>query len=192
MKNRFSLQELAGAAGVTPRTVRYYISEGLLPSPDRGPRAQYDPDQLARLRLIRQLQRNHLPLAEIRRRLTELSDAEVHAALSAPPELDEPQSALEYVRSVLQEPARPSFNARLAGADAAPMAPTTMRRLAAERPLPAPPAAQGASVQPDRSHWERVSLSPDVELHIRRPLTRWENRAVSRLIGLARQVLEEE
>jgi DNA-binding transcriptional MerR regulator len=191
VKDRFSLQELAGAAGVTPRTVRYYISEGLLPSPDRGPRAQYDPDQLARLRLIRQLQRNHLPLAEIRRRLADLSDAEVHAALSAPPEPDQPQSALEYVRSVLQEPARVSFNARLADADTAPAAPT-MRRLAAERPLPAPPAAQAASVQPDRSHWERVSLSPDVELHIRRPLTRGQNRAVSRVIGLARQVLEEE
>jgi DNA-binding transcriptional MerR regulator len=191
VKNRFSLQELAGAAGVTPRTVRYYISEGLLPSPDRGPRAQYDPDHLARLRLIRQLQRNHLPLAEIRRRLAELSDADVHAALSTPPQPGVRESALEYVRSVLQEPARLSFNARLAAPDAAPVAPT-MRGLAAEYPLPAAPAAQSASVQPDRSHWERVSLSPDVELHIRRPLTRGQNRAVSRLIGLARQVLEEE
>ena len=188
MKDRFSLRELAGAAGVTPRTVRYYISEGLLPSPDRGPRAQYDPDQLARLRLIRQLQRNHLPLAEIRHRLAELSDAEVHAALSAPPEPGPQQSALEYVRSVLEEPARMTFNARLAAPDTAAAAPT-MRRLAAEHPLP---AARGASVQPDRSHWERVSLSPDVELHIRRPLTRGQNRAVSRLIGLARDILEEE
>lgn len=200
MRNRFSLQELAGAAGVTPRTVRYYISEGLLPSPERGPRAQYDPDQLARLRLIRQLQRNHLPLAEIRRHLAELSDADVHAALSTPPEPGIRESALEYVRSVLHEPARLSFNARLAAPDAAPMAAAapvaaaapTLRRLAAEPPLPAAPAARGASVQPDRSHWERVSLSPDVELHIRRPLTRGQNRAVSRLIGLARQVLEEE
>ena len=194
MKDRFSLRELAGAAGVTPRTVRYYISEGLLPSPDRGPRAQYDPDQLARLRLIRQLQRNHLPLAEIRRRLAELSDADVHAALSAPPEPEPQQSALDYVRSVLQEPARLSYNARLAGPDtvrAAAAAPT-MRRLAAERPLPAAPAARAASVQLDRSHWDRVSLSPDVELHIRRPLTRGQNRAVSRLIGLARDILEEE
>lgn len=182
MKDRLSLQELAGAAGVTPRTVRYYISEGLLSSPDRGPRAGYDPDQLARLRLIRQLQRNHLPLAEIRRQLNDLSDAEVHEVLTAPRDAHERQSALAYIRSVLEEPARTGFDAPQ----------TTPDGLAARRGgVPMAPA-RAASVQPDRSHWDRVSLSPDVELHIRRPLTRGQNRAVGRLIGLARQLLEEE
>ncbi|MCC6705677.1 MAG: MerR family DNA-binding transcriptional regulator, partial [Thermomicrobiales bacterium] len=31
---RYSLQELSDAAGVSPRTVRYYIAEGLLPPPE--------------------------------------------------------------------------------------------------------------------------------------------------------------
>jgi hypothetical protein len=46
--------------------------------------------------------------------------------------------------------------------------------------------------QPDRSQWERVALSPDVELHIRRPLSRDHNRRVDRLISIARQLLEED
>jgi DNA-binding transcriptional MerR regulator len=178
---RLSLQQLAGAAGVTPRTVRYYISEGLLPSPERGPGARYDPEQLARLRLIRQLQRSHLPLAEIRRRLHDLTDAEVRQLVAAAPQTTPPESALDYVRSVLEEP---RAYRSLGPMPAAPSAPAPARRHAAAGPPP--------SVQPDRSHWDRVSLSPDVELHIRRPLTRGQNRAVSRLIGLARQILEEE
>ena len=197
MKDRFSLQELAGAAGVTPRTVRYYISEGLLPSPDRGPRAHYDAEQLARLRLIRQLQRNHLPLAEIRRRLTGLTDADVHEALTTPQAPPRHESALDYVRSVLHEPAQLAYRVAppapyaLTAAGLRAAAPPASQASMARRMAPAPPP-QAASVPPDRSHWERVSLSPDVELHIRRPLTRGHNRAVSRLIGLARDILEEE
>jgi hypothetical protein len=43
-----------------------------------------------------------------------------------------------------------------------------------------------------RSQWERLSLTPDIELHIRRPLGRLEQRRVERLITIARQVLKEE
>ena len=70
---RYSLTELADLAGVTPRTVRYYLAQGLLPAVGQtGPGAKYDERHLARLRLIRRLQTEHLPLAEIRRRLDDL------------------------------------------------------------------------------------------------------------------------
>ncbi len=45
---------------------------------------------------------------------------------------------------------------------------------------------------PDRSQWDRVSLTPDVELHVRRPLTRSQNKRVERLIAIARELLEED
>ena len=78
----YSLAELARVTGVTPRTVRYYIAQGLLPGANEvGPGASYDADHLARLRLIRELQRQHLPLAEIRTRLAGLRPAEVAALL---------------------------------------------------------------------------------------------------------------
>jgi hypothetical protein len=45
---------------------------------------------------------------------------------------------------------------------------------------------------PTRSQWDRIVLAPDIVLHVRRPLSRLQNRAVDRLIGVARQLLEEE
>ena len=51
---RYTLTELADLAGVTPRTVRYYLAQGLLPGVGvAGPGAKYDDTHLARLRLIR-------------------------------------------------------------------------------------------------------------------------------------------
>ena len=35
-ENDYSLQDLADLAAVTPRTIRYYVAQGLLPSPGRG------------------------------------------------------------------------------------------------------------------------------------------------------------
>src|ERR671916_1871922 len=82
----FDLTELSSAAGVTPRTIRYYVQQGLLPSPGtRGPGTRYERAHLDRLQLIRRLQRLHLPLAEIRRRLEALDDDGVREALEASP-----------------------------------------------------------------------------------------------------------
>jgi UV DNA damage repair endonuclease len=43
-----------------------------------------------------------------------------------------------------------------------------------------------------RSTWDRIPLAPDVELHIRRPLSREQNRQVERLIEAARDLFAEE
>jgi DNA-binding transcriptional MerR regulator len=46
-----TIEALADAAGVSVRTARFYISQGLLPGPGaRGRAATYGPDHLARLR----------------------------------------------------------------------------------------------------------------------------------------------
>ena len=80
----YSLSDLARLADVTPRTVRYYVALGLLPSPEAaGPATRYGEGHLARLRLIRRLQRDHLPLAEIRIRLERMADDEIVATVSA-------------------------------------------------------------------------------------------------------------
>lgn len=66
----YRLSELADAAGVTPRTVRYYIAQGLLSSPGRmGASTRYGSEHLERLHLIRRLQDQGRSLAEIRDRL---------------------------------------------------------------------------------------------------------------------------
>jgi DNA-binding transcriptional MerR regulator len=177
-RETFVLTELAERAGVTPRTVRYYIQQGLLTPPiARGPGAHYDQGHLDRLNLIKRLQREHLPLAEIRKQFRALDDRTVHELARSTPR-EARSSALGYVRSVL-EGKRP--HAALA-ASAPP--PAVLAVAAAER-HPAPKPAE-------RSQWERITLAPDVELHVRRPLTREQNRRVEQLLEVARKLFEEE
>jgi DNA-binding transcriptional MerR regulator len=216
----YSLSDLCDLADVTPRTVRYYISQGLLRSPGTsGPGARYDDGHLARLRLVRRLQREHLPLAEIRARLASLTDEDAIAQAEGPAEAPA-DSALDYVRGVLgmrnlRTPpkaiassavgTRPQVPSNRPATRPAPMLPPVARRLAMPSIADDGFVAQGAVMAADlaapvlpepsgaeRSHWERFVLAPDVELHVRRPLTRSQNRAVTRLLEAARQLLEED
>lgn len=101
----YSIGELAEAAGVTPRTIRYYTSEGLLPKPDtRGQYAQYTDEHLLRLRLIARLKENYLPLSEIRAYLAPLSADEMRALLDEPPAAagPPPSSAADYIAQLLE------------------------------------------------------------------------------------------
>lgn len=83
----YKLDELAGEAGVAPRTVRYYVQRGLLPAPEfRGKDTSYGREHLARLRAIKVLQQAHLPLEEIQARLAEAGLEEIERiAAGAPP-----------------------------------------------------------------------------------------------------------
>jgi DNA-binding transcriptional MerR regulator len=187
---RYTLTELSALAGVTPRTVRYYLAQGLLPAIGvSGPGAKYDDTYLARLQLIRRLQAQHQPLAEIRRQLEGLDDSQILAIATEPGPEPPSDSALDYIRRVTA----PAHRLR-----EAPL----LRR--AHRPLrcsdmPAPSALPSTPAQPldttsriERSQWERVSLAPDVELHIRRPLPRSTSKRVDRLVEIARDLLEED
>lgn len=75
---RFKLDELAEKAGVSPRTVRYYVQRGLLPAPEfRGPDTAYGEEHLHRLKAIRVLQERHLPLDAIEAALASRSPDDV-------------------------------------------------------------------------------------------------------------------
>ena len=66
----YTVDEVARRTGTTVRTIRWYQSEGLLPSPARAGRmAVYDDDHVARLEAIRDLQAHGLTLTAIRRLL---------------------------------------------------------------------------------------------------------------------------
>jgi DNA-binding transcriptional MerR regulator len=180
---RYSLTELADLSGVTPRTVRYYLAQGLLPAVGQtGPGSKYDDGHLARLRLIKRLQAEHLPLAEIRRQLDGLADQQILELAGDPAPTPPIGSALEYVRTILGGPVR------------AAGAPARLTRSPTFSATPAPaPASSGLTPPPaDRSQWERIALAPDIELHIRRPLSRAQNKGVDRLVTIARELLEED
>jgi len=194
-ESEYSLQDLVDLAGVTPRTIRYYIAQGLLPSPGKaGPGTTYADGHLNRLRLIRRLQREHLPLAEIRSRLASLDDATVAALVEAPASEPPVDSAIDYIRSVLEGDA--SFEAMALSSPAAPPAsPPPAYAINLEVPrfrLAEPSETSTETPPPDRSQWDRILLAPDVELHVRRPLGRRAHKRVERLIQIARELLEED
>ncbi len=206
MEPGYTLPELCDLADVSQRTVRYYIAEGLLRSPGQGPAARYDEGHLLRLRLIRRLQRSHLPLAEIRNRLRGLNDDEVRVALAAPASEAAPGSAVDYVRSVLagrgvasteRVAAVPPLLRRPAPAPQRVAEPAPAYPSPSAAPVPAGRAGEAAipaaqqSPEPERSQWERIALSPDIELHVRRPLSRLGNRQLARLVEAAREILQE-
>jgi DNA-binding transcriptional MerR regulator len=165
---------------VTPRTIRFYIEQGLLPAPATlAPNSRYSDEHLERLLLIKKLQAAHLPLAEIRNQLRGIpAEAVAEITLSSPTRVSE--SAVDYIRGVLGTGPAPAPAAR-----SVPL--PSMPAPSAPPPLPTPP-----STEPERSQWERISLDPDIELHIRRPMTRTDNKRVARLIEYARQLFEED
>ena len=249
----YSISDLARLTGLSVRTIRYYLAQGLIPaSGESGPGAHYGEGHLGRLRLVRRLQQQHLPLAEIRARLAALTDAEVGdlAAAGEPPVSTGPEtSALDYIRAVLTgssgtaAPTRPMHQAPPSAPSAAPAPPmpsampamrdtpgrtgrfvsrlartfdaglpdhegepsVTLASAALQpsiapaipSPIPSSSARPTETVEPaptsiERSQWERLSLGPNLELHVRRPLGRLEQKRVERLITIARQVLKEE
>ncbi|MBJ6760090.1 MerR family transcriptional regulator [Myxococcaceae bacterium JPH2] len=73
-QTEWKLAELAEAAEVSPRTVRYYVQRGLLSAPPfRGPDTVYTEEHLVRLKAIRVLQARFLPLDAIQAELTRLT-----------------------------------------------------------------------------------------------------------------------
>jgi DNA-binding transcriptional MerR regulator len=170
--SELDLKSLCELTGVSPRTVHFYIHQRLLP-PARGVGrgARYTDVHRDRLRLIRELQDQHLPLAEIRRKIEGLSSRELsRLADRASSRAREATSAADYISAVLSgtRSAPAASGAALSGS-----------------PLPAtaPPS--------ERSQWERIVLAPEIELHVRRPLSRVMNRKLDKLLEHAREVMKE-
>ena len=246
----YTVKELASRAGVTTRTIYYYVGEGLLPPPrGGGPASSYDDEHLLRLRLIRRLKEEYLPLAEIRRRLVGLDVEEARALLAAPAASPAPDSARAYLARVLGA-AGEAGEPRAAEETPASPAPGDARRGPAQRPAsPRPPPfaaprfarplpepdvagfdvaapevpdsdmASGGAPGPDvpdaclsdvgadttveaaspgrawsdaaaePESWQRIRISPDVELQVRATAPSFVRRRLARMVDALRRVL---
>ncbi len=159
------ISELCERVDIPLRTVRYYIQQGLLPPTQRegagrGPR--YGEIHVATLRAIRELQKQGLTLESIRERLAVL-DMRGLARLARADELSMSPDAHNA----------PLVSHRL-------MLPVKAREIATDRETPAEPA---------RANWERISITPDIEIHVRRPLAPYWNKRLEALLKLARRLL---
>jgi DNA-binding transcriptional MerR regulator len=174
------ITELCERADVTPRTVHFYVQQGLVPpAGSPGPGARYSEGHVARIKLIRLLQKQHLPLAEIARRTKGLSDEQIAALIEETKQRrsEARGSALDYIRGVLAEPRTRANTSDLPAARA-----TRLPHVARLPGLTTPGIAE-------RSQWERYILADGMELHIRRPLSRVEQRQFERLMAAARKIL---
>jgi DNA-binding transcriptional MerR regulator len=172
MERRLSIEDLAQAADVPVRTVRYYISEGLLSGPGaRGRAAAYDDEQLARLQLIRRLVDQHVPLAEVRERLLHLSGTEVEALLRTEQRRDaalrraSQTSPQDYISGLLNQ-----------ARSAAPAAQAEPRAYRA-RPR------EGSREPPS---WRRWELVPGVELSVRSDVEQDHAALIEQLLKISR------
>ena len=180
------INELCEKAEVTPRTVHFYVQQGLLPpAGSPGPGARYGEGHVSRIRLIRLLQKQHLPLAEIAKRTKGLTDEQVDSVIAEARQrrTQEPGSALDYIRGVLAESKGPY---------AAPPERLSRAKSVLSRPvdMPARPLAP-ESISPARSQWERFTLADGIELHVRRPLSRVEQRQLEKLMMAARKIFDD-
>ena len=169
--DELSIKDLADATGLTVRTIRFYQREGLMEAPGlRGVRVLYGDADVRRLQLIKALQQEKHTLAEIRARLAPMDQAEVARTLS---ELEQSRSsAASYARSI-----------RLA-AERQPAEKVARQDFVYSRHgTPSVPARRSTDT------WERISITPNLELHVRSPLSHRETMLVSRLVELADRLI---
>ncbi len=95
---QYRISELAEKAGVTRRTIHYYMARGLLPASEgTGLGTTYSDEHLYRIILIKKLQDAYLPLDEIRKKLMLMSLEDVRCALN--------EDISTEAKEALQEPA---------------------------------------------------------------------------------------
>ena len=137
------------------RTVRYYLTEGLLPPSEekQGTASVFEFRHLLQLLVVKKLQAEGLPIRAIRELVTGKSGRQLEKLLGTEqgPSPGSPAKgeALNYLESLLQK---------------SPSAPLPSSPPAAARAPQSAPASSlsGAS----RETWARVELEPGLELHV--------------------------
>ena len=197
MVQDLTIEDLARQSGLSLRTLRYYIQEGLLPGPDTaGKYASYSQEHLEHLAMIKRLKRLHLPLKEIRHLLSNMTPEDMRRILKYQDEIkfnihDENQiyespeqggenrsSALEYIRDLEGRQAR--FRS-LSGSPSVPASPQN-----SQPPLEMPEVRKPDSMeQPDQERWTKIILGEGVELNIREDKNRKNHKEIEELIKIS-------
>ena len=165
-----TIEELAESVDVSVRTVRFYITEGLIPGPgSRGKGATYGEEHLAKLALVRRLAERRVPLSDIREQISRLSLAEVRDLLEEEDlreaqlnQAEQSPSPKEYVSELM----RPNWERSRPGpTDDSLIRPMSERRQASSLRNGTSPG-ESSPPGPRRERWYRWELVPGVELHV--------------------------
>jgi DNA-binding transcriptional MerR regulator len=128
------------------RTIRYYMAEGLIQTPEerQGTASVFAYVNLLQLLTVKKLQAEHLPIRKIRELVAGKSEQELEIMLGVRGTGGRKTEAKQYLETLLASaPSRPPSQPLKAAAAPPPQA-----------------AAQSHS-------WERVEIEPGLELHIR-------------------------
>lgn len=213
-----TLAELAAASGLLPRTLRSWVTQGLLPGPlSRGPFARYPADTLERVLAIRAMRDLlGMPLATIRQELLVATPEQIRAhaakATELSPEPVEQQaspaagSALSYLQAlrVGQHAPKPASSVPIGRVSPAPRLSEISLALSTAEPSETSASsgfealerrlAEGRSGKPAArkaraEEWLRIPVTPDVELTIRGPLDAEQRARLERCADLVRDIL---
>ncbi|MBM3138276.1 MAG: MerR family transcriptional regulator [Chloroflexi bacterium] len=201
MVQDLTIEDLAQQSGLSLRTLRYYIQEGLLPGPDTaGKYASYSQQHLDHLAMITRLKNMHLPLKEIRHLLSNMSVEDMRRILDyqdaiqlniqdenvfpkqVSPIPGEKTSALEYIRDLEQ---RQTGLRSVAGSPSIPAAPQVYQNQSENYPLKGP----AKTYQPNKERWTKVVLGDGIELNIREEIARRFRGEIDELIRMAADLL---
>ena len=139
------LEQQRGTVTSVPdeRTIRYYLAEGLIQTPEekQGTASVFSYLNLLQLLTVKKLQAEHLPIRKIRELVAGKSEQELETLLGVRGPSGKKTEAKQYLESLLAP---------------APSAPPQQ--------MAAAPPPQQLDASPS---WQRVEIEPGLELHVR-------------------------
>ena len=165
-----TIQDLSDRTGTPVRTIRFYVTERLLPGPEgRGTATTYTENHLLRLRLIRALTGRHVPLADIRSRLEQIPDAELAKVLAE-------EEQIVVAESVAEESSPREYIS------------TLLNRAREAKKESSPSKSRKQSSQLESEEWRRVKIAEGIELHYTAEAEREEAQAIRQIVEEARNI----
>jgi DNA-binding transcriptional MerR regulator len=193
--SELELEQERGTVTTVPdeRTIRYYLAEGLIETPEekQGTASVFGYLNLLQLVAVKKLQAEHLPIRKIRELVAGKSEQELEAlvGIGGPSGKKSRESeAKRYLESLLA----PSMGSSQVSGISKPNETPRLKQMSAA----AAPPSQDSDQNPS---WQRVEIEPGLELHIRsdyaRPMTSARSKSLAeRVIHRLRRLrgLEEE
>lgn len=191
----YSLTDLSDRTGIESRTIRSYIERGLLPNANaRGRAASYSDEHLTRLRVIQAIRRArpNITLSEIRIILQQLTPEQIHALAHG----SITASALPVSSSVLTDDQSSDVDehGQEFGEPLLIRLPLPPEKLnGAERLvylLRSFSASSSIAPQSRSEAWQRITVTPEVEICVRAEFDARQVRVFRELADLLRQILQ--
>lgn len=172
----FDIEQNRGTVSLVPdeRTIRYYLTEGLIQPPDerQGTASVFGYLQLLQLIAVKKLQAEHLSIKKIRQLVSGKDEQQLESLLGVTTSLNKKSNESEakrYLESLLA----PSMSLS-----------SPARRSPLQEKSSPPKAA--APRNEDSMSWQRVEIEPGLELHIRSDYTPPESMAKTK--GLVERI----